>query len=81
MHKSCRQAFAGLNVFTVGVTCPLEILEAREKSRGDRVLGRARGLADVVHTICDYDIVIDTGTTDTRTCVQNIIAAVQPADH
>ena len=41
MHRSCRTAFAGLDVFSVGVTCPIEILEARERARGDRVLGRA----------------------------------------
>src|SRR6266542_1085614 len=49
MHESCRKAFAGLDVFSVGVTCPIDILEARERERGDRVLGRARGLAGVVH--------------------------------
>src|SRR5215467_13453260 len=45
MYESCRKAFAGLDVFSVGVFCPVEILEQRERARGDRVLGRARGLA------------------------------------
>jgi chloramphenicol 3-O phosphotransferase len=41
MAESCARAFAGLDVFTVGVTCALEVLEERERKRGDRVIGRA----------------------------------------
>ena len=65
MYDSWRRAASGLDVFTVGVTCPLDILEARERARGDRVLGRARGLVDVVHTFCAYDVTVDTGAMDT----------------
>ena len=56
MYESRRRAFAGLDVFAVGVVCALEVLEARERERGDRVLGRARGLVDVVHGFCSYDV-------------------------
>jgi chloramphenicol 3-O phosphotransferase len=73
MYESCRRAFAGLDVFTVGVACPMEILEARERSRGDRVIGRARGLADVVHSFCDYDVLVDTGAADVDSCVNKVI--------
>jgi chloramphenicol 3-O-phosphotransferase len=41
MHNSAVSSFEGLDVFWVGVVCPVEILEEREASRGDRVLGRA----------------------------------------
>jgi chloramphenicol 3-O phosphotransferase len=77
MHRSCRNAFAGLDVFAVGVTCPVEILEQRERARGDRVLGRARGLADVVHTFMAYDVTVDTGSKQTQDCVAEILAAVR----
>ncbi len=73
MYESFRRATAGLDVFMVGVTCPLKILEARERARGDRVLGRARGLADIVHTFCDYDVTVDTGRTSTEACVAAIL--------
>ena len=43
MQESCRQAFAGLDVFAVGVTCPIDVLEARERERGDRVLAAPAG--------------------------------------
>ncbi len=77
MHESCRKAFDGLDVFSVGVTCAVEILEERERGRGDRVLGRARGLAGVVHGFMDYDIMVDTGTLTPAACVSAILAAVE----
>ena len=76
MHESCRKAFDGLDVFTVGVTCPIDILEARERERGDRVLGRARGLAGVVHGFLDYDVMVDTGAMTPAACVSAILAAI-----
>src|SRR5437868_5821448 len=76
MHESCRAAFAGLDVFSVGVFCPVEILEERERARGDRVLGRARGLAEVVHGFMDYDVKVDTGALSPQACVASILTAV-----
>ena len=76
MYESCVKAFAGLDVLAIGVTCPVEILEARERERGDRVLGRARGLADVVHAFQSYDVTIDTGSTPTAACVSTILSAL-----
>ncbi|MGV1037747.1 MAG: chloramphenicol phosphotransferase CPT family protein [Candidatus Nanopelagicales bacterium] len=75
-YDSLRKAFAGLDVFTVGVVCPLEVLEDRERSRGDRVLGRARGLADVVHSFVDYDAIVDTGAHDPTECVEIVLDAL-----
>jgi len=77
MYESCRSAFAGLDVFSIGVTCPIDILEARERSRGDRVLGRARGLAEVVHGFMSYDVMVDTGALSAQACAAAIPAAIQ----
>jgi chloramphenicol 3-O phosphotransferase len=79
MFESCQKSFNDLEVFTVGVVCPLDILEARERARGDRAIGRARGLVDVVHSFCDYDIVADTGHTQVDACVAEILARLTPA--
>lgn len=76
MYESYCRAVAGLDVFRVGVTCPLEVLEARERSRGDRVRGRARGLAQVVHGFCDYDVMVDTGTGSPEDGVAAILEAL-----
>jgi len=76
MQESCRKAFDGLDVFSVGVTCAIEILEERERERGDRVLGRARGLAGVVHGFMSYDVMVDTGTMTPAACVSAILHAL-----
>jgi chloramphenicol 3-O phosphotransferase len=76
MLESCRKAFDGLDVFAVGVTCPIDVLEGRERERGDRVLGRARGLAGVVHGFMTYDIMVDSGAMTTAACVSTILAAL-----
>jgi chloramphenicol 3-O phosphotransferase len=77
MYESRVQAFAGLDVFKVGVVCAIDVLEARERARGDRVVGRARGLAAVVHNFCSYDVTVDTGTTDRDGCVTEVLAALK----
>ncbi|MDQ0316642.1 chloramphenicol phosphotransferase CPT family protein [Amorphus orientalis] len=79
MYESFRAATAGLEVFTVGVTCPLPVLEAREQARGDRVLGRARGLNDVVHGFCAYDVTVDTAALSPDACVAQILRALPAA--
>lgn len=76
MHEGRLRAFAGLDVFAVGVVCPIELLEQRERSRGDRVLGRARGLAAVVHGFRDYDVVVDTGAAGPDECAAAVMAAL-----
>jgi chloramphenicol 3-O phosphotransferase len=76
MYESFRRASAGLDIFTVGVTCPLEVLEARERERGDRVLGRARGLMEVVHEFCSYDASVDTAALSPEACVATILEAL-----
>lgn len=79
MYESFRSATEGLSVFAVGVTCPLPVLESRERARGDRVLGRARGLDGVVHTFCTYDTTVDTGAQSPEACVAQILRALPAA--
>jgi chloramphenicol 3-O phosphotransferase len=44
----------------VGLFAPLEVLEARERERGDRELGLARWQYDRVHQGVVYDLELDT---------------------
>lgn len=46
----------GLDVFFVGVHCPLDELERRERSRGDRRIGEARTDFETTHRFCSYDM-------------------------
>lgn len=68
----CLHVFEGLEVLFVGVTCPLEVLEAREKERGDRTLGQARGQAEIIHQNCIYDLEVDTSILTASECAEQI---------
>ncbi|MBI2257119.1 MAG: chloramphenicol phosphotransferase [Proteobacteria bacterium] len=56
-----RRLLAPYRVHWVGVMAGLDLLEAREKSRGDRMIGLARWQFDRVHAGRHYDLEIDTG--------------------
>jgi chloramphenicol 3-O phosphotransferase len=47
-------------VLWVGVNAPLSVLEQREKERGNRMVGPARGQFHKVHANATYDLEIDT---------------------
>lgn len=47
-------------VLWIGVNAPLPILEQREKERGNRMLGSARGQFHQVHANAVYDLEVDT---------------------
>lgn len=47
----------------VGLVAPLEVIEARERARGDRAIGLARWQFSRVHTGVDYDLDIDMSAT------------------
>lgn len=60
-------------VYFVGVFCDLEELERREKSRGDRIIGLARGQIDLVHKHKKYyDLIVDATNSDPAVCAQTI---------
>ncbi|WP_299326914.1 AAA family ATPase [Parasphingopyxis sp.] len=54
-------AFADFDVVFVGLFAPLDVVEARERARGDRDIGLARWQYDRVHAGQTYDLEIDTG--------------------
>ncbi|MGO4842853.1 hypothetical protein AB4144_62330, partial [Rhizobiaceae sp. 2RAB30] len=45
----------------VGVFAPLDVLEDRERRRGDRLIGLARWQYERVHRDMVYDLEVDTG--------------------
>jgi len=61
-------------VYFVGVVCDLEELERRERERGNRILGLARGQLDFVHQHKNYyDLIIDSTYCDPTTSAQKIL--------
>jgi len=59
-------------VFVVKVDCELDEVEAREASRGDRMLGMARWQYPRVHRGVEYDLVVDTGKQTAAECADRI---------
>ena len=55
-----RMLLAPFQLYLVGVHAPLEILEDRERRRGDRLIGLARWQYGRVHNGMVYDLEIDT---------------------
>lgn len=64
------------SVLWVGVHTPLAVLEQREKERGNRILGSARGQFHKVHTGVVYDLVIDTHPSTLQENVEKIQSAL-----
>jgi chloramphenicol 3-O phosphotransferase len=55
-----KELLKNFKVLWVGVNAPLAILEQREKERGNRIIGSARGQFHGVHAGATYDLEIDT---------------------
>lgn len=55
-----KKTLEDFQVLWVGVNAPLAVLEQREKERGNRILGSARGQFYKVHVDASYDLEIDT---------------------
>ncbi len=63
------------SVLWVGLTAPLEVIEEREKARGDRQLGQARALYNDVHKGYKYNLFLDTSKLSLDDMVKQIKAA------
>jgi chloramphenicol 3-O phosphotransferase len=66
------EAWRGRDVLLVGVRCPVEVAEARERARGDRAIGLARGSSALVHQYLEYDIEVDTNALTATACADKI---------
>lgn len=71
--QDCLHTFANFDVLFVGVRCPLEVLEQRERTRRDRTLGQARAQIQAVHAHGPYDIEVDTSVLSPVECAQQIV--------
>jgi len=59
-EQAYRAVLSRFDLRFVGLFAPLEVLEARERERGDRDIGLARWQFDQVHRGIAYDLEIDT---------------------
>ncbi len=70
--KDCAELFADLPAWSLGVQCPLEVLEARERSRRNRTLGQARAQFEVIHKYALYDLEVDTCRFSPAECANQV---------
>lgn len=66
------ELLSAFEVHRVGVFAPLSMLEARERNRGDRMIGLARWQYDRVHKGMSYDLEIDTSMATPLECANLI---------
>jgi len=72
-----KETFQDKEICYVGVMCDLETLEKREKARGDRMLGLARGMFDRVHNNIEYNVIVETAKMDAISCAKKILAFIE----
>lgn len=70
--RSIVRALAPFTVLFVGVFCPLEELERRERARGNRMAGVARGMLEAAHEHTLYDFTVDTSVMTAIQCARAI---------
>ena len=68
----CQALFKPFNTIFVGVHCPIEQLEIREKERGDRPVGLARFQLKTVHLHITYQVEVDTYLNSPQECATKI---------
>lgn len=61
----------------VAVTCALDVLEARERARGNRRIGQARGQRERVLHDARYDLVVDTSAMSIAECTAAVAALLR----
>ena len=71
-RRECIELLADYDPLFVGVRCPLEVLERRERERGDRKIGIARDQIERVHAHGIYDLEVDTAGASPEECAQQI---------
>jgi chloramphenicol 3-O phosphotransferase len=60
----------GFDPAFIGVFAPLEVLEARERARGDRLIGLARRQFPRIHKNMRYDFEVDTSLATPLECAE-----------
>ena len=67
-----RELLSAFDLHVVGVMAPLDVLEAREAARADRLPGLARWQYPRVHKGMDYDLEVDTSQLTPLECARRI---------
>ncbi|MCX7382277.1 MAG: chloramphenicol phosphotransferase [Alphaproteobacteria bacterium] len=74
-HASYATLLSDHRLHRVAVRAPLDVLEAREAGRGDRLIGLARWQFPRVHQGANYDLSVDTSEATPEECARTIRTA------
>ena len=77
--KDCAKIFADMPAYLIGIQCPLEVIEQRERNRKNRTLGQARLQFDVIHKFTVYDFEVDTSLLTPEQCAMQIAERIKSA--
>ncbi len=77
--NACYELFSPFEFHFIGVLCSIEMLEKRERERGDRQIGLARFTALHVHEGNTYDMTVDTELWSPGECAKIIIRHISSA--
>ncbi len=66
------ELLSDFDAYFVGVFAPLDVLKARERQRGNRMIGLARWQYDRVHRGMTYDLEVDTSSATPAACANLI---------
>lgn len=79
--EECIKLLHNTQTFYIGVHCPLEELERRERERGDRPIGLAKAQFEMVHKHSRYDFEVNTNNNSITECadmIKEFIVTNQP---
>ena len=76
----CAALLAPLPAYLVGLRCPLEVLEQRERARKDRTWGQARDQFEAVHSHVVYDLEVDTAQLGPEECARQVHAMLDSGE-
>ena len=74
VKRDYERQLAGFDIAFIGVFAPLDVLEARERARGDRLIGLARRQFARIHKDMRYDFEVDTSLATALDCAERIKA-------
>jgi chloramphenicol 3-O phosphotransferase len=75
----CLAVLRGYPVLLVGVHCPPDELDRRERQRGDRPVGQGRQQLAYTHADLTYAVEVDTLLDSPERCAERIIEALRAA--
>ncbi|WP_052088138.1 chloramphenicol phosphotransferase CPT family protein [Paenibacillus wynnii] len=70
--EECVQLLSDTRTFLIGVHCPINELERRERDRGDRPIGLASAQFTIVHENFQYDLEVNTHMNSVSECAVTI---------